>query len=178
MSATSLPSTPSVRRRLIAMVYETFLVASVNALAVGVWMLLTLNSQTPMARIGMNIFLFLVTGAYFVHSWTGSGHTLAMKTWRIRLARADTGGRVTMRSAILRYLLAWGWVLPALVACGLRGPKSWSQVGITMGVGILGWALTAFLDRDRQFLHDRLLGTRLVSLPKRGAATPAATNAA
>jgi uncharacterized RDD family membrane protein YckC len=30
----------------------------------------------------------------------------------------------------------------------------------------VAWALTAFLDKDRQFLHDKLAGTRLVSLPK------------
>jgi uncharacterized RDD family membrane protein YckC len=39
-------------------------------------------------------------------------------------------------------------------------------------VGVLAWGLTAFLDRDRQFLHDRLAGTRLVLLPKT-ARTPA-----
>jgi hypothetical protein len=31
---------------------------------------------------------------------------------------------------------------------------------------VVAWGLTAFLDRDRQFLHDRLAGTRLVLLPK------------
>src|SRR5438067_6199757 len=107
----SATATPSVRRRLIAMVYETFLITSVDALAVVVWMLFTLNSQGSLARLGMTIFVFLVTGAYFVHAWTGSGHTLAMKTWRMRLVCAGTnaGGRVTLRRAVLRYLLAWGW---------------------------------------------------------------------
>ena len=36
----------------------------------------------------------------------------------------------------------------------------------TLDVSIAGWALAARLDRDRQFLHDRLAGTRLVALPK------------
>jgi uncharacterized RDD family membrane protein YckC len=31
---------------------------------------------------------------------------------------------------------------------------------------VVAWALTAFFDKDRQFLHDKLAGTRLVSLPK------------
>jgi hypothetical protein len=31
---------------------------------------------------------------------------------------------------------------------------------------IVAWSLTAFLDRDRQFLHGKLAGTRLIQLPK------------
>ena len=33
-------------------------------------------------------------------------------------------------------------------------------------LAVLAWGLTALFDRDRQFLHDRLAGTRLVQLPK------------
>jgi uncharacterized RDD family membrane protein YckC len=32
----------------------------------------------------------------------------------------------------------------------------------------MAWGLTALLDKDRQFLHDRLAGTRLIALPKPG----------
>ena len=38
------------------------------------------------------------------------------------------------------------------------------QTGIAIVIGMVAWALTAFLDKDRQFLHDRLAGTRLVLL--------------
>jgi len=177
MSATTLPSTPSIKRRLIAMVYETFLLLAVDMLAVALWLLITRNSQAPLAQHGLKLFLFVVTGAYFVHAWTDSGHTLAMKTWRMRVVGRGAA-RLPLRTAVLRYLLAWGWFLPALLACGLLGLKDKQQIGIAVAIGIAAWALTAFLDRDRQFLHDRLLGTRLVSLPKRGAAAPAATKAA
>ena len=61
-----------------------------------------------------------------------------MKTWKLRLVSAD-GGPVSVRRAALRYLLACLSV--ALAGAGLV------------------WA--AF-DRDRQFLHDRLAGTRIV----------------
>lgn len=173
MTDASLSSTPSIKRRLIAMLYETFLLLAVEMLAVALWLLVTRNSQAPLAQHGLKLFLFVVTGAYFVHAWTDSGHTLAMKTWRMRVIKRD-GARLLLRTAILRYLLAWGWFLPALAACGLFGLKSKEQIGIAVGVGILAWALTAFLDRDRQFLHDRLLGTRLVSLQRRNQPQPAA----
>jgi uncharacterized RDD family membrane protein YckC len=45
---------------------------------------------------------------------------------------------------------------------------------VALAIGVVAWGLTAFLDRDRQFLHDRLAGTRLVQLPKQSKAEPAA----
>jgi uncharacterized RDD family membrane protein YckC len=111
------------------------------------------------------VFLFLVAGAYFVHAWSGSGFTLAMKTWRIKLVKVGAA-RVPLRAALLRYLLAWGWFAPALLigaVLGLHGVKQWS---LMLGLGLLAWGLTALLDKDGQFLHDRIAGTRLIGLPK------------
>ena len=164
-----IAATPSIKRRLTAMVYETFLLLAVEMLATGLWLLATRNSHAPVFQHGLKLFLFLVTGAYFVHAWSGSGHTLAMKTWRMRVLGL-TGGRVALRTALLRYLLAWGWFLPALIVCGRLGLKDKGQIGIAIGVGVLAWASSALFDRDRQFLHDRLAGTRVVSLPKAGTA--------
>jgi len=73
-----------------------------------------------------------VLGAYFIWCWLRGGQTLAMKAWRIRLEG------VSPRNALLRFLLA--------------------LLLVPTGISIL-WAL---FDRDRQFLHDRLAGTRLV----------------
>ena len=166
-------ATPTIKRRLIAMVYETFLVLAVDMLAVALYLLVTLNNHAPVFQFGLKVWLFVVTGAYFVWGWTNSGHTLAMKTWRMQVV-TNGGARLPLTTAVVRYLLAWGWFLPALLACTALGLKDKSQVGAAIAAGIVGWSLTALFDRDRQFLHDRLAGTRLVSLPKRTAqATPA-----
>jgi uncharacterized RDD family membrane protein YckC len=82
--------------------------------------------------------VFIVLGAYFAWYWHHGGQTLAMQTWRIRLSTPG-GTDPSPAQLALRYLLAW----PSL-AC--------------LGIGLF-WAL---FDRDRQFLHDRLAGTRLV----------------
>jgi uncharacterized RDD family membrane protein YckC len=55
-------------------------------------------------------------------------------------------------------------VLPALLVSLVFGLHQWQALG-AVGAGIVLWALTAFLDKDRQFLHDKLTGTRLVQLP-------------
>jgi uncharacterized RDD family membrane protein YckC len=170
LPAQALP-TPSVRRRLMAMVYETFLLLAVEMLAVLLYMMVTSNRQQPIYQHGKTLFLFLVAGAYFVRCWTDSGHTLAMKTWRVRLTSNDAGdARVPLRTAMLRYLLAWGWFVPALIVCMAFGLHGKAEVGIAVAIGIAAWAMTAFLDKDRQFLHDRLAGTRLVLRPKRSKA--------
>jgi len=84
-------------------------------------------------------YLFFVIGLYFLWCWLRRGQTLAMKTWKLRLVGAG-GAEITLRQALLRYACAW----PSL----LLG-----------GIGIL----YALLDRERQFLHDRLSGTKIVT---------------
>jgi uncharacterized RDD family membrane protein YckC len=60
-----------------------------------------------------------------------------MKTWHIRVARQD-GSPLSTTEAVARFLLAlWGSFL--------------------LGAGFW-WG---FVDRERQFLHDRLVGSRL-----------------
>ena len=76
-------TTPTLRRRLIAMVYETFLLLAVEMLAVALFLVVTRNNHAPVFQYAMKVWLFVVTGAYFTWGWTNSGHTLAMKTWRI-----------------------------------------------------------------------------------------------
>jgi len=149
----------------MAMLYEVFLLFAVEMLAIALYMLLTLNSQHPVAKFGMNVWLVLSAGAYFTFCWVDSGHTLAMKTWRIKLVKLGAA-RVPFKAAALRYLFAWGWILPALLVREALGMHGKLETAVLLGIGLVAWALTAFLDKDRQFLHDRLAGTRLIVLPK------------
>ena len=159
--------TPTVKRRVIAMVYEAFLLTAVEALAVFLFIFAAGNRQTPAYRAGLMAFLFFVTAAYFVHAWSGSGFTLAMKTWRIKLVKVGAA-RVPFKNAAIRYLLAWGWFAPALIVGGLLDFHRVKEWALVLVLGLIAWGLTAFLDKDRQFLHDRIAGTRLIALPKVG----------
>lgn len=128
-------------RRLASMLYEGLVVFAV--LLIGFWL-----PQALLAGMGWGFaprFLWLhvivLLMFYFVWFWLHGGQTLPMKTWKLRIVNAD-GSRLRPLQAVLRYLAAWPCVL-------------------LFGIGIL-WAL---LDRDRQFLHDRIAGTRIVSSP-------------
>jgi len=123
--------------RCASLFYEAVLL--VPLLFVGGWLFLsfTRDADSPPMRALLQVWLLLVLGAYFVYCWK-RGHTLAMKTWRLRLTTVE-GALPSSRQAVARYLLA-------VLGLGL------------FGAGFL-WAL---IDPQRQFLHDRLAGTRIV----------------
>ena len=120
-------------------------------------------SQTRHAldnRPGLQLFVFLVAGVYFVWFWV-KGQTLAMKTWHIRVVDAK-GQPLTQQRALLRYLLSWLWFVPPLAGSWLAGLSSIDGAGLTL-LWIAVWALSSRLNRERQFWHDVWAGTRLVS---------------
>ena len=125
-------------RRLLSLAYEALLLAAVW-LAGGFLFLALAGSLAPhLARPALQLALLLLAGIYFVWQWQRGGQTLPMKTWRIRLVTAS-GEPLSLRRAACRFVFA---------AAGT----------LCFGAGFL-WAL---VDPDRQFLHDRLAGTRIV----------------
>lgn len=126
-------------------------------------------------RSALQVYLAAVFAAYFLWCWLRGGQTLAMKAWGIRLV-APGRDRMPASLALARLGLAsvlvgsfWIAIVGAFVH---RNPLIAFATLMVSGVG-LGWAL---IDPDRQFLHDRLLGTRLVlAKDKAVAATATAT---
>lgn len=147
------------------MMYEAMLIFGVVFIAGWLFDTLTQSRHALTLRHTRQFWLFIVLGAYFLYCWMQGGQTLAMKTWHIKL-EAPGAGRVPFTRAALRYLLAWMWFLPAMALNFVLGLKGWEGIGV-IAVGMCLWALTAKLDKDGQFLHDKLAGTRLVSLISR-----------
>ena len=140
MTATAAPRAPALGRRLASGVYEILLLAALAMIATFPFLAVFGDSTQGWRRHALQAWVLVAIGAYYVWFWTRGGQTLPMKTWRIRLVRAEGGGPVHAGRALHRYALA------------LLG---------TLAVGLgFAWAL---VDRDRQFLHDRLAGTALVS---------------
>lgn len=125
--------TPGIARRLASLLYDALLLFAVAFFA-GL-LFLYASGGAPLEGWLLRahqLFLLAVFAAYFLWCWLRGGQTLAMKAWRVRLVG------VTPRRALLRFALA-SVLVPSAVS--------------------IAWAL---FDRDRQFLHDRLSGTRLV----------------
>jgi len=134
------PTVPSIGRRVLAMLYESLVVFAVAFFAGLAFYGATQGRLSGNTRLAFQLYLFLVLGAYFIVCWSRGGRTLPMQTWKMRVVRRDNLPLGVVR-ATLRYALAW----PSL---------------LLLGVGFF-WA---FFDRDRQFLHDRLAGTRIVMM--------------
>jgi uncharacterized RDD family membrane protein YckC len=120
-------------------------------------------SQTRNAmdnRHALQAFLFVIFGIYFVWFWA-KGQTLAMKTWHIRVVDA-LGQPISQQRALLRYMLSWLWVLPPLACSALLELGGGLYFGVFFA-WILIWAVLSHLHPAKQFWHDVLAGTRLVS---------------
>lgn len=155
--------TPGLARRMACWLYEGMLMFGVVFIAGYLFGSLSQTRNAMDNRNALQAFLFVIFGIYFVWLWS-KGQTLAMKTWDIRVVDRE-GQPLTQTRALLRYVLSWLWFLPALAAVApfkLSGPES---VVIVVG-WIAIWALLSRFHPQRQFWHDALSGTRLVSTPR------------
>ena len=132
------PAAVGVGRRLASGLYELLILLAVIFIASLPFSYLFGDATHGWKRHLMQAWVLAVMAGYFGWFWTHGGQTLPMKTWRFRVVRAD-GSALGWPRALHRFVLA------------LLG-------FLALGLGFL-WA---FFDRERQFLHDRLAGTRLV----------------
>lgn len=139
---TTRPTSPGWKPRLACLFYESLVIVAITIIGLIIPYTL-LGAAAGVVASGRTLLahLFLLLLLYFSWQWLHGGQTLAMKTWKIRLVSAD-GNPLRMSQALLRFAAAW----PGALFFGIS----------------FFWA--AF-DRDGQYLHDRVAGTRLESVP-------------
>ena len=142
-----MPDRPALWRHLLAMVYDTFLVAPL--LMANAFVLVTVFGPTASANEPavptwlMQITSLMVIFAFFILFWRKSGQTLGMQAWRIQLVD-EQGQPVGVRQGLTRCAAALLSLLP-------------------LGLGYW-WSL---LDVDGRSWHDRLSRSRLQLVPKK-----------
>jgi len=129
-------------KRYLAVVYEALLMLALALVLTAAYIMLVGDASSGWKRLGLQVLLWAAIGTYFVRCWVVTGQTLASQTWKLKVVDAH-GQLLHKQQAVMRYLVASMLMLP---------------VGIT-----LWWAI---FDREQQFLHDRLLGSRIIELPK------------
>ena len=129
-------------RLFAACVYELLLLIALWFISAWIFIALFGDATHSYKRLILQVFLWLVTGAYFVWCWSKSGQTLAAQTWKIKLVNR-TRTTLSVKEAIIRYVLA-------------------SLSALVFGLGFL-WA---FVDKNRLYLHDRLLKSHFVAVNK------------
>ncbi|MGB2359554.1 MAG: RDD family protein [Porticoccaceae bacterium] len=146
------PSIANLPRRLMALLYDAFLLFAIT-LGYGGFLLLvkivlhgTDNLETIQPGLLEQIlsslgWLASLAGYYFI-CWRKQGQTLGMKAWRIKLQQPD-GSMASPRQCLVRSVLACLSMAAA-------------------GIGYL-WCL---LPGSQGCLHDTYSSTQVVSLPK------------
>ncbi len=138
MKSTTLPSPATLFRRLLAIVYDLFLLLS--ALFVTSIPLVAIFDITwggPYYGF-YRAWLFLLCFLYFGWFWVHGGQTLGMKSWGLRVV-SNRQRPITWPQAALRFVTAIG---------------SW----LVFGLGFF-WAL---FRKDRATWHDLLSDSRLI----------------
>lgn len=159
-------STPGLWRRMAAFVYEGVLLFGVLFVAGYLYSALTQQHHALKGQTGLQAFAFIVLALYFVLFWSRGGQTVAMRAWNVRIVTAD-GQPVSQARALARYVASWLWFVPALLTARLAGLHSASEIFALMITGVVAYALLALVHPQRQFLHDALCGTRLVTWDSR-----------
>ncbi len=131
---------PSLIKLGACLIYDALVVVALCFICALIFRLLAGDATYGIKRHLLQLFLWLSVGAYFVWCWSKSGQTLVMQTWRFKLVNQESS-LLSVKMAILRYILA---TLSLML----------------FGVGFL-WAI---VDANRLFLHDRILGSRILQL--------------
>lgn len=127
-------------KRLLACMYELLILIALWMLVTWLYMYLFGLISNEFKRLGLQLLLWLSAGVYLVLSWHKLGQTLAMRAWKLKIVNADGTG-LSLKQASLRYVVA-------------------SVLAMLFGLTFI-WA---FIDKQKLFLHDRLLATRCIQL--------------
>lgn len=132
-------------RRFTSMLYDILPLLGLWMLAGALWVLAFRGYYHPehpgmLPRALLDLWLLVVTAAYFAVSWVRGGQTIGMRAWKLRLLRED-GGKLGVAQALGRFVLA-------LLSLALAGCGFWY----------------AWFDPGRRTWHDKLCGTRMVHL--------------
>jgi len=148
----------SLWRRLGALLYDGILLSALLLLATACLIIpydLLATRPYPhtdwLYRTLLQAYLLAVIAGFYVYFWTHGGQTLGMRSWRVRVVRAD-GGPLSAADALRRF----AWAAPSLLPLGLG----------------LWWCL---IDREHLAWHDRASGTRLLLARPKTAIHPLTT---
>lgn len=133
---------PALLKLGACLIYETLVIIALSFACALAFLLVVGDASHGVKRYALQLFLWISIGLYFVWCWQKNGQTLAMQTWRLTLVNQNNQ-ILSLNLAMARYLFA-------------------TMSLLAFGLGFL-WAI---VDRDRLFLHDRLLKNQIIFVPR------------
>lgn len=137
---------PSLFKRLASLFYELLTIIAIAFVGVGMFVMIVGDaSDDSDKRIALQLFIWLLLGAYYVTSWVKRGQSLAMRSWQIKLVPRESEKQhlpLSVQVAVFRYVLA------------------------TVSLGVFGLGFLVGFLPNQQFIHDQLLQLRIIDLKK------------
>lgn len=134
---------PSLLKLGACLFYEGLVLIALAFVGVGLFVSVFGDATSGMQRLLLQLFLWSIFGFYFVFSWVKNGQTLATRSWKLKLVMQNQHQAeqqvLPISIALVRFVLA-------------------TFSFICFGLGFI-WCV---FDRDNQFLHDRLLKTKII----------------
>ena len=152
----------SLPRRLAAIGYDSLLLGGLlfvaTALAIGLTIAVigseAFRMHNPLpGNPFFRTWLLLVCFCFYGGFWVCGGQTLGMRAWKLRIQQRDGRG-IRWQQALLRFLTAGLWLLPAIYL----HQAFKVGIGLSLGAGMGGLLLLLALR-----LPDRVSETELVS---------------
>lgn len=154
---------PTILKRLLAAIYDTFLVLATLFIAIAITLPFTKGEVAASSRIYMSFYLLFVAYVFFAWFWTHGGQTLGMRVWKQKLMSLD-GKTISWQQAFIRFITglpAWGLFIIGLIL--------WIKSDIAASLTTIpGWtfALTGFvwvvLNTKSNNWRDKLSGSHVV----------------
>ena len=157
---------PTLFKRLLAAIYDSFLVLATIFVATAFTMPFTKGDVSADNRIYLSLYLVSVIFIFYAWFWTHGGQTLGMRAWQQKLVSMD-GGAVSWKQSFIRFITglpAWLlfitgtliWMLPDKI----KLPETFSELPIwsfTL-VGLV-WVVVNHLPNN---WRDKLSGTQVI----------------
>jgi len=136
--------------RLIAMLYDSFLVLAISMGYGAVMTAITAHQSANQAKdyeptvegLGFQLGWIAIIFAFYCFFWLRAGQTVGMKAWRLKIV-SNTGRSLTLWQCMIRFLAA-------CFSLGLGGLGFW-------------WAL---IDKKKETLHDKISKSSVMCYPK------------
>ena len=157
-------SHPSLAKRLLAALYDSFLILATLFIATALTLPFTKGDVAAGNNIYMSLYLFSVIYIFYGWFWTHGGQTLGMRVWKQRLVQTDNT-TITWQQAFIRFISG----IPAWLLF-LIGLVLWIKPEIAAAhTSLPGWIFALFgivwvlLDNRSGNWRDKLSGTHVIT---------------
>ena len=153
---------PGLARRMASFIYEGLLLFGIGLVPGAIGALFVALTGLPLqSDAALRAITFVIYAVYFTWFWSVRGQTLPMQTWHIRVVTSE-GKALSQLRALARFVASCAWFAPAALLAGLNGWTRWQGLAAA-AIGVVAYALLSLLHPQRQFWHDALCNTQLIS---------------